>query len=374
MKKISLIASALLVTASSAFADSASIKDAFQNGKVEGNIALFSKTIDAKGGTKDAGYNEGSIGLSYKTDSVNNFSAKMGFRAYHTFSEKNDGDSREDFSKEARSLMTEASIKYEDANVTAIVGRQEIDLEWMGDYNEAALLSTEAIKDTLITAAYSQRKATADETEVGQFEHVTNENGKKIDGEFVLDVKYNGIEGLELNPYAYSASDLANFYGFKAIYGSEYFGFVAHYAESDEDVSTVKDGSILNLEVSTEFAGLAVAAGYVQTDKDGAIGSMDKFGDNINPMDSGNQWYSQNAETWYGILGYNLAGVDLGLYYSDTKYDTDSAKGDREKETNFTVDYSFTDEFSATLLLADVNAQAEADDQNYATLTLMYSF
>lgn len=362
MKKLSLAASILLLASSSAFAESSSIKEAFANGKTSGDITAFYKSEDNK--TTDAGFANGSLGLSFETDSINGFNAKAAFRTNHEFSEKENGDYAGDFTNDA--LLTEAYIQYANDTITATVGRQEIDLEWLGDYNEAITLGVSAIADTSIVLGYTQRQAASDETESGDFGKV---NGDK--GAYVLDVKYAGLESFEFNPYYYSAPDVADYYGLKTSYESDMFNLVAHYAASKED-TIADDGSILNLEIGTEVVGIALGLGYIKTDKDGAIGSMDTVGDNIDPTEEiGDSVYADDSQTIYATAGYAIDALELGLLYAQANH---GVTDDKDKEITFSADYAFSDELSAGIVFTDVSMENKADDKNVTQVTLSYAF
>jgi len=358
LKRLS-VAAALVATTAAFSADT--IKDAFANGKVSGNITAYGISSDNKGGTKDSGFSAGTASLSYETDSVKGFSAKLGYIAGTDFSEIEKGDASS-FAND--SLMTEIYLKYADDNFAVIAGRQEIDLEWLGDYNEAVVGVLTAIPDTTIVAGYVDRQAAADEDEIGTFARV---NGTK--GAYVVDAKYAGVEGLEVNPYYYSAPDLADFYGIKATYATDMFGIVGQYAKSSED--TQADGDIGHIEVSTELVGLSLAAGYITTDKTVGAGSISALGDNLSPFDNGANTYSANADTIYASVSSEIAGIGLGALYGETDFGTSS----KESELNLTADYSISEELALGLLYVDYDLDASASsDYNSISATLTYSF
>lgn len=368
MKKFSLFTCALLLSTSTVFAAD-SIDEAFKSGKVSGDITLHTVKYDNEG-VVDSGFTAGTVGLAYETGTFYGLSAKMGFRANHEFSEVEEGDYENSFAHDA--LMTEAYLKYASESFSITAGRQAIDLEWLGDYNEAIVAAITAIPDTTIILGYTDRQAISDEDESSDFTELTNE------GAYVLDIKYKAFDSLEFNPYAYSAPDAVDFYGLKTSYSSDIFSAIAHYATSNVDSkmkdTTTDDGNILNLELGTSFAGISASLGYIKTDKDYGIGLMDTYGDNINLMDSGNQIYSADAKTVYGSLSYEIAGVELGALYSDTEYGADNFD---EKELNLTVSYAITDSLSVGLLYADIDADsddADSNDSTYGSLTLSYSF
>lgn len=353
-KKLSIVVSGLLLSTSMAFAAD-SIDSAFKTGTVSGDITLYGSTADNKGGTLDSDYAAATTGLAYETASYMGLSAKAGFRAGHAF-----GNSTP-FVNDA--LMTEAYVKYATDGFALSVGRQAIDLEWMGDYHESVVAAITAIPDTTIVLGYSNQFTAADEDEIGDFAQIGT------DGAYVADIKYTGLEGIELNPYFYSVPNTADWYGLKASYSSDMFGAVAQYAASSEDVGS--DGSIGHVEASTTIAGISAALGYIKTDKTAGVGSIAAVGDNISPFDNGVNTYSADAKTVYGSLGYSIAGVDLGLLYGETDY---AANGE-EKELNLMSSYSITDSLGLSLLYVKYDEEgSSSNDSDYATATLAYSF
>jgi len=373
MKNLSLVTSAVLLSSTVALADSNSIKEAFANGTTSGDITVYGESIDNKN-AKDTGLASGSIGLNYETDSFKGFSASVGFRANHEFQEVVDTSDVNpanhytyDNTFANNAIMNVAAVKYATDAYFISVGRQAIDLEWLGDFNEAVVAGITAVPDTTIILGYTDRQA-----EIGfdVVEDFTDVNGNK--GAYVVDVKNNSIENVELNPYFYSAPDVADFYGLKASYDNDMFGATAHYAKSNED--TQQDGDIYNLEGRLNVVGISFAAGYIGTDKTVGRGSMDAFGDNMSPFEEGNHTYDPDAKTYYGSIGYEIAGVELAALYGQTKYDNSGIK-DKENELNLSVGYSFTEELSASLMYVDYDDKSTANgdyDKVFANVT--YSF
>lgn len=359
MKLLHLTAASLLLS-SSMFAND-TIDASIKNGTVSGDVTLYAEKTNKKGNNPDEGFTSGSIGLGYETADFNGFKASVGFRGNHDFSEVEDGDYG---NEDTKALVHTANISYGNDLANITIGRQEIDLEWMGDFHEAAVVGVTAVPNTEITLGYTKRIATADaDAQLEAFEKVNDDKGA-----YVLDVKYEGIEGLVLNPYYYKAEDVASWYGLKADYDTDAFGVTGHIAASSEDASS-NDGQIMHLEARTSVSALGLNAGYITTDKDAGIGSMDTAGDNISPLEDGNQVYVADADTTYVGLSYEVSGLELGSIYGQTKY-----AQDKEKELNITADYSITDNLSTGLLFVDVNAQNSDDDYNKITATLAYSF
>ncbi|PKN15082.1 MAG: hypothetical protein CVU67_02315, partial [Deltaproteobacteria bacterium HGW-Deltaproteobacteria-24] len=281
----------MLLSSTVAMADSNSIKEAFANGTTSGDITVYYENKDNKSAT-DSGVTSGSVGLNYETDTFNGFSASFGVRANHEFDEKTrDVDYKASYANDA--IINVAAVKYANDDFFVSVGRQEIDLEWLGDYNESIVAGITAIPNTTIVLGYTDRKAEIGIDVVEDFHEVSKK------GAYVIDVKNSSIENLELNPYFYSAPDEADFYGLKVSYDTDMFGATAHYATTNQDstsVVTVDDGDIAHVEGRLNLAGVAFAAGYIKTDNKGT-GSLSAYGDNISPFEDGNNTYGSDAKT-----------------------------------------------------------------------------
>lgn len=368
MKKVSLVACALLLSSSMAFgADT--IDSAFKNGKVSGSLALYGEKHDLKDGNLDSGFGNGNATVAYETASFYGLSAKAEFKGNIYLGEVEKDDRKSGAPFENNSLMTEGYVKYSVDGFSLTAGRQAIDLEWLGDYNEAVVAAITAIPDTTVVLGYTNRQAESGIDTSNDFKEITEK------GAYVIDVKYAGLQGVEFNPYAYSAPDYANFYGLKTTFTADMFGAIAHYAVSDEDkdkFGQAEDGSIGHLELNTTLAGVSGAIGYIKTDKDAGIGSMGAYGDNISPFDTGLNTYSADAKTVYGSLGYTIADVELGALYGETKFGTDF----KEKELNLTVGYPITESLATSVLYGEVNAdEANGDsDDNYVLASVEYTF
>ena len=350
---VSLVACGLILSSTMAFgADT--IDAAFKEGKVSGSLGVYGQKIDYEKDGRE-GYANGNATIGFETASFYNVSAKAEFKGNLDLGEVHNNDRKESFENDA--LMTEAYLKYAVDGFSLSAGRQAIDLEWLADYNESVVAAITAIPDTTVVLGYTLRKA---ESGIDYSEDFWKINGNK--GVYVVDVKYSGLEGVEFNPYAYSAPDLVDWYGLKTTFTADMFGAVAHYATSNIDDSSVKDGSIGHVELNTSIEDFTAAIGYIKTDKNtGVADVMDVAGDNISPFEEGNNVYSADAKTMYGSLGYTIAGVELGALYGQTKYAADY----KEKELNLSVGYSFTESLAASVVCANVNVDEKESTDNF---------
>jgi len=354
-KQLSIITSAVILSTSFAYADSASIDEAFKNGTVSGSLTAYGIEHDGKGGVDDENTGIGTINVAYETASYMGLSAKAAFEAGHEIAS-------DSFLNE-NAMMTEAYIKYANNMFSITAGRQAIDLEWMSDYHEAVVAAITAIPDTTIVLGYSNQFAEIDEDTIDDFAQIGT------DGAYVADIKYTGLSGFEFNPYYYSVPNTADWYGLKTTYSSDMFGAIAQYAVSSEE--TQPDGSIGHVEVNGTLDDVTLAVGYIQTDDNAGAGSMTAVGDNITPFDYGEDNYKIDAKTTYGYLGYTIAGVELGALYGETDFDTNS----ESSELNLMAGYSFNDSLSLGLLYVDYDSEGSSnDDYKEYSATLAYTF
>ncbi|PPK57480.1 porin-like protein [Malaciobacter marinus] len=380
-RQLSLIASVAILSASSVYADSNSIDEAFKNGKISGDVSVHYETWDRNGGEEDSSFSTPSIGLKFETDSFKGFSAAVGFRGNTQTSEKNHNDYEDTMVEDGS--VTEAYIHYENDIFALRAGRQEIDLEWLGDYNDAIVGILKAIPYTTLTAGYTNRQAEITLDTHDKFSRFRKDGTNKDNPAFVIDAKVEPLKGLVFNPYFYTADDIADYYGLKADYDTDLFGLTAHYAASNEDnpkgADKMEDGSIYNLEGRLNIDSFALKAGYIKTDSDGAIGSMDSLGDNIDPTEElGDAVYGTDAKSYYFGVGYTYKALELSALYTHADHDVNSKSVD-DKEIALAAAYAFTEQLGAELIYSDANIDKNSDlndgeDYNKFVANITYSF
>ena len=149
--KISLITCGLILSSSIVFAAD-TIDSAFKEGKASGSLALYGEKYDHKDGEKDSGFGNANATVAFETASFYGFNAKAEFKGNLGLGEieKYDRDGGADSAFANNSLMTEAYLKYAMEGFSITAGRQAIDLEWLGDYNEAVVAAITVIPDTTV--------------------------------------------------------------------------------------------------------------------------------------------------------------------------------------------------------------------------------
>jgi len=374
MKKIYISTIAAAILSTGAMAESNSIKEAFANGKASGDISVFSENVSKNGANKDSGFIMGSAGLNYETDSFNGFKVNLGFRTNHKINEKEDGDyigSNDTISNDddVEAAMSTANISYTNGDATFIAGRQEIDLEWMGDFHEAVVGVFNYVPNTTIVVGHTSRFMAVDpDAALGKMQDIGTNN----DGANVIDVKYEGIQDTVINPYFMDAKDTFSAYGLKVTSTISNIDLTAHYAATSEDVATTKDGSIAHVEIGTTVSDISFAAGYITTDKDNGIASLSSLGDNIDPTeDIGDSVYAADADTFYANVAADISAISLSAQYTSV---THGSNNEKDSEILLTAGTSITDELSLDLLFSSASYENSTSDTDKVTVMATYSF
>ena len=340
-----------------------SLPDFLSNGTYDGALGVNYVYQDNDG--PDQGFANGFLSLSGESGELHGFKVGAGITLLADVWEKNDGDA-DDVQGE---LVNLAYLQYAKEGLSLTLGRQEIDLEWLGDYHEAVRFEYSGQEALSVTAVVTRALAVADPDEInGEFEELRNSDGDKDPG-YALDVKYAGLDRLSLNGYFFGIIDLFKGYGIKADYEADQFGVLLHYAESNEDASSVDDGSVLHAELRGNIAGFGLAGGYITTDKDAGASSLASMGDNVNPFEDGNYVYDADADTWYAGAEYALDKLTLAGLCGRTEYG-----GNKERELNLIASYDLVEKINIEAILVDVSAEDGNDDYSRAQFMVTYAF
>jgi hypothetical protein len=333
--------------------------------EMSADLTIHSLSIGKESPAKDFGFLNSSLGLGLESEKHYGLSGSVAFRANHKINEKYKGDA----SEAVGTLLTTANLAYENRFLTVVAGRQELELEWFEDYHQAVVTIANIEDKTEMIAAYSQKIADADDDEVSAFEKIGS------DGAFVLDIKNSSLENVALNPYYMSVPKMFDALGLKVDFDNDDYGMTVHYAQSDEKDSEMIDGNIWNLEARAKFGDFKLHYGFIKTDKNGGIGSLDEMGDHINPLEDGeyeiNSVYEKNAETEYTVLSYQRDTLLLSTLFRSTEYHLDGFERE-EKELGFAIEYEISDNIESELLYAKIFANDSADNQDKVVLLLKF--
>lgn len=369
MKMLHVVLSVLLFMAANGVAVAADFKDIFTNGKASGDLTLFNSYTDFKSGN-DAGFTMGSIGLTYETAPFEGVVATLGFRGSHDFREEQDGDYLDNIGRygeqDEKAILHTANLSYANDYLKIIAGRQQFEQVWACDYHEGLLLSLTPVEDLTITLAHSQRWAVVYEDEaLTPYEKTLGDDGLNI-----VDVKYEGVEGLLLEGYYYNAEDVADWYGLLAEYSFGDYGFMAHYAASSGDDGS-EDGSVLQFKAQAAIAGTLASFGYLKTDEETGVGSMAVLcKDQISPLAGGLMLTEPDVQMMYAMLEYEIGNLMLGTIYAMTDYDGNKS----ETEFNVEAMYAITESLFVRGEVAMINADESEYDLTRYGMTLSYRF
>jgi len=344
MKLKSLVLSIALISGLSAY-------DISKNQTLEGYVKIHGES-DTK---SDAGFSMASFNLKYR-HSINEFTFNAAGIANFKISE--DEDAYDDNANKFG--VREFNIEYAKGKFSAIIGRQELDFAWIGDYHDAVMLGYE--DECEIKLGVSRGKIVLDDDAPLE----KHERIKDKDDENSLlyfgDVKFKK-DSFNVNPYLFGVKDKFLGYGIIAQFEKDGFTLLGHYAGSNEDVG--KDGSIYQIEGGySSFADLKV--GYIKASDDG-IGSLADYGDNINPLEEGNLVYDADAKTVYIGAKKEIDKFTLGAMYGRT--DTDTID---EDEINFNLTYAYNDNLEVEFIYSRTDNDDEKTNNFKGSVT--YSF
>jgi len=304
------------------------------------------------------GFTMGSVGLGY-SHTLDSFKFNVEGIANFKISEKNDDDYDD---KADKFGLRQLNVSYQNDKFEAIIGREEIDLEWIGDYHNAIFTKTK-LDNIEIQAGLSLGSiGLDDDTPLGKYERIKDKDDKNSFLYFA-DVKYEK-DKISLNPYFFGVKNLFMGYGLKGEMKQNNFNLMAHYAGSDEKSDT-KNGSIYNVEVGYESA-INLKLGYIKTSKDG-IGSLDSYGDNINPLEEGNQVYQADAKTLYVGLEKEIDKLSLSAMFGNSKVNSIT-----EKEIDFSATYAINNNIEFEVIYSHTDNDEEKTNSFKGNLT--YSF
>jgi len=349
-----------------------SVQEAFQMGTIAGQVAIYGQHKNQEQvGANDEGFISGSAAIVYETAPLYGVNLGLGVWGSTKLDERND-----DYQAAIRNndIIHQAFVRYQRTDFGQLtIGRQEIDLEWLTDYVQGLVATSAALPDLDLTLGWVERQAKVDIDEVDRrFERM---NGTR--GLYFLDVKYSPLEWLEINPYYYHAPDLFKAPGLKARVSFDVSNGLqsvssAQFARASADQAGERDGDIVWLNQDFSYQGARLNGGYIKIDQDG-LGGLDSFGDQ-QPLEEGNYVLAADGRTWYLGAGYTIAGFDLGLLYSQTRYLDENNVRLKEKELSLTAEYEIVTNLSLGLTYVDVDHDRVEESYQMVKSNLLYRF
>jgi hypothetical protein len=387
MKKListSIIASACLL---SSVQGADTLKEAFQNGKVKGEIRsyYFQEDFDTTGRSSILHF--GGF-LNYETANYHGLTANATLQVSSVGDIHGDNKFIND-EDASGSVLSEAFVQYTRANSSFKAGRQFIGTPLLAgsgsrmvrqSFQGYTFVNTD-ISDTTILAAYVDRyqKRTDGTGNPGAFTKSFNTNGALDavtleDGAYTVYLENKSVTNLTaqlqyLNAvdsfktyYAYATYDIGT--KANAAVTGQYMGTKYNNADSSGNfyaarVSTDYDYFNLKLSASTNPSNGDVESG-LGYGADYALTGSEVYG--------GYYAYFEDAKAYQINIGTSIADVKLNLIHS--KYDL--ANTTDLKETDFVASYDIIENLNLSLLHANFEGEA---DKNYETrVKLTYAF
>lgn len=343
--------------------DASSLEEAIKNGKTTGDVSMFFESRDVTKGVPDTYYANtawavGSMGLGYKTDSYNNFSAAVGFRAATALWENDKGfktyhgtgDSTERIWEGDNVLLGDLYLEHNDGKTLIRVGRQEMITDWLGRYNDGFRITDKSFDNLTLDLFWTQKQSRLYAKEMWGATDRNKENG----GVLNVGATYKTPIGLEMKIYSLYADEVFSGLGAKTKYSTKIndieFGGMLHYAQSDEENGR-DDGKLFETTVFAKMNGYTGTLGYVQTGKKNGWGSFNIAGDQIVPFEEGDAMYEKDVKTFYGMISTNIQKVNLTALYGTTDFTSRATNHDNtQDEVSIWASYPLTKALSTTLI------------------------
>ncbi|MDR2034115.1 MAG: Opr family porin [Helicobacteraceae bacterium] len=370
MNKISLAAAVALLSASALVAESKTLIE----GVVYGD--LTSHKEKQANGEKQSLFLNGSVNVGFSSGEVaNGLSFNLGARGNRKLFEKERGDWG-DTNFEGTVFHT-ANLAYSNDIVTVVAGRQEIALEWLGDYHEAIVGIVKPAEQVTIIAGYTGKYAESDYD--GYYNGFADVIPNNKQGAYVVEAIIAPVEGLSIEPWFYLVPDAANWFGGKVAFENDAFNVSAAYTLAQLDEKYTKgfeDGAVIHVTAGfTPAEGLNVFAGFAATDEKGGSGLLGALvGENVNPFEDGDNFFNQDTTTIYVGAGYEADAFSVSALYGLFNTGDKGGKGSIS-ELDLIASYSFNDWFALNgIVVANFGGDKAYEDTDYTSLRVAAVF
>lgn len=242
------------------------------------------------------------------------------------------------------------------------MGHQEIEQEWITDFQEAAYLEFQPSAQTHLRTGWSRRFAIGDIDEITeQFEDIGD------DGVFFADVILTSEnEKFELIPYILHTPEFFTGYGIKIAFSpNDRLLLGSHWGGSNVEEDDEEDGSIFHLFATLEHWPWSGGGGVIATG-DSGVGLLDSFGDSIDPFEEASLVYEADALTYYLTAQYQSDSLDVVFVGGRTETDDQY-----ENEITLLLEYDLSDYLEGVFLLGRYTYFAADDSQNDSSFISM---
>jgi hypothetical protein len=338
------------------------LDSSLKNGTFKGDMGLYYERYFNKN-TLDSSYAMYSVGLHYKSRKFNNFQLNLGFRANDKIYELYNGD----YDNTTKAIMDTANLTYFGNNFNIVIGRKKEMLQWIHGFQEEIKLNFYPSQTYNIELLHTCRHARANNyEELKSFRKINGDDGLNV---FTLETKFNNIK---TQVYFYNAPSLANWYGTTINMQKQRYSLKLIYSKSNE-LTQKPNGGYFNIESSFNYKTASLTAGYIQTDKNGGLGSMTisrNVYDSMNPLEEGDHIFEKDAKTFYLNSSYDLNDkLSLALNLGHIKFQNNNAN-----EIDLYADYSFKKNFALHLCLDKYDSDINTDDSMAFKTQLTYKF
>lgn len=346
----------------SSFLFANTINSALKEGSYKGDINIHFERYDFKN-AKDSGYGMYSVGLAFQSKKYNGIELNLGFRANDRFYELYSGD----YDNTTKAILSTANLTFFGKNFNIVLGRKKEMLQWIHGYQEEIKLNFHPSTAYNIELLHTYRHARANNhEELKSFRRINGNDGLNV---FTLETKFKNVK---TQVYFYNAPTLADWYGTTVSLNKKDCRLKAVYTKTHE-LTDKPDGSYFNIESSYMIQRAAFSIGYIQTDKNGGMGSMTMVRnvyDNMNPLEEGYHVFGKDAKTVYASSTLNANDrLSFTLNLGHIKFE-----GKKADEIDFYTDYAFNKNFGAEICIDKYNSDISTDDAEAFKTQLTYKF
>lgn len=351
-----------------------SLDEALKNGVTKGDVIFYGdwvhkssdslapsgsygKNLATYGYLGNLGYLLGSVRLGYTSGFYKNVRASISFASSFSFYNQHNNlnigyssgrlDSQADFFDGNEASLGESFVEYFDGDTSVKAGRIAINNEWSNMLSDGIWIRNKSIDKLLLEGFWVANSGRIDYFQMTNFRQL---NTKNSSGVMNLGAKYYVFdELLAIKAYSYFAPGM--FYAFGSRISSDYRGEKLRFgaqAGATYSFEMLRPHDAYALDLSA-YVGLSEVLnfklGYVRTDKDSGLGSLNLMGDNLLPFFT---WGGKalriynDANLFYGTLSSKIKRFSFFLTYATTSFS--GLQGySRQNEIDFSTEVGVTE-------------------------------
>lgn len=399
--KISLVAALAIAGLSSNVYAADSIKEAFSNAKVKGDIKTyyFAQTFDNETtALKDSSIWVNGGSLNFVSDSFMGLVFGSTFQTSHVADIDDKGtSSRTNGSINASgSVLSEAYLSYTLDNTTLKAGRQFISTPLLAgsgsrmikeSFEAALLVNTDLPQTTIVAGKISKYQTRTDKSSYSDNSFVANTkssgdgspgkfNNIGEDGAWTIYVKNNSIDNLNIRAQYVTIDKVADllYVDSKFKIGTAYLAAQYYGTAYDSSFSTADDASLLGFKIGTKVAGVDLFAGYTTTGDSGVArgigqGAYSQY--TATTKTAGATAFKADTDAYQVGAGYTFASLKTKIRYSS--FDVEAGTDDLD-EITINLEYKFSKELKAQIDYSILDYENDAKDATDLRTRLIYSF